>query len=197
MGGKKKKSNIMRVLSVLCGCLGAGWLFTRGWQEILDLFISYKIGNNFFSHFFTFELFSLATLITALLFFVVSIRDLGVMKDGVSVASLVIHILVAVVFIIYFVNTLSGGFAALTGFWFWYNVARFVMLIAYIAFALYCMNHNGSAFAWSVALVASVALIAISIFGFIPGSISAENLIYIILSSLAHIGVFYCGLKQY
>lgn len=197
MASRKRKSNILRVISVLCGCLGAGWLFSCGWQEIIDLFTGYKLGNNFFLHFFSFELFSLATLITAILFFVVSIRDLGVMKDGVSVAALVIHIIVAVVFIIYFVNTLGGGLSALSGFWFWYNVARFVMLIAYIAFALYCMRHGKSGFAWSVALVAAISLIAISVFGYISSSISVENLIYIILSSLVHIGVFYCGLKQY
>ena len=97
MASRKKKSNLLRIIAVLCGCLGAGWLFSYGWNGLIELCLTYKVGNNIFYHFFSSGLFALATLITAVLFFVVSIRDLAPMKEGVAIASVVIYIIVAVI----------------------------------------------------------------------------------------------------
>lgn len=198
MAAKRKKSNVLRVVSVLCGCLGAGWLFARGWQDVIDLFMGYRTNMSFIGYFFSTGLFPLATLMASILFFVVSIRDLSVMKGGTAAASLVVDAIVGVAFILYFVRGIAGGFFALNDFFLWYNVLQFVLLLAYITFTLYCMNGSRTVgFAWTAAVVSSVGFIAAAVFGYVSKSISAANFIYIMISSLAHLGVFYCGLKQY
>lgn len=198
MAAKRKKSNILRVLSVLCGCLGAGWLFARGWQEVIELFMGYRTNMSFIGYFFNTGLFPLATLMAALLFFVVSIRDLAVMKEGTAVASLIVDAIVGVAYILYFIRGFTGGSFSFGDFWFWYSVLRFILLLTYIAYTLYCMNvRQAVGFAWTAAILSTVGLIAVVVFGYISKSISASNFIYVMISSLAHLGVFYCGLKQY
>lgn len=194
----KKKNNLLRIVSVLCGCLGAGWLFSRGWQEVIEYFMGYSSGQGFVRYFFSTGLFPLATLMIAVLFFVVSIRDLYVMKDGVSVAALIVSAIVAIAFVVYFVGMFGSGSVSLDSFWFWYSVLRFLMLLAYIAYTLYCLNvKSACGFAWTMAIVTSVGLIAAAIFGYVDKDIQAASFIYIMISSLAHLAVFYCGLKQY
>ena len=198
MAAKRKKSNLLRVVSVLCGCLGAGWLFARGWQEVIDLFMGYRTNMSFIGYFFNTGLFPLATLMAALLFFVVSIRDLAVMKDGTAVASLIIDAIVGVAYVLYFIRGITAGSFSFGDFWFWYNVLRFILLLAYITYTLYCMNGSRTVgFAWTAAVLSAVGFIAAAVFGYVSKSISAANFIYIMISALSHLAVFYCGLKQY
>ena len=196
MASRKKKSNLLRIIAVLCGCLGAGWLFSYGWNGMIDLCLSYKSGN-IFNHFFSTGLFVVATLLTAILFFVVSIKDLSTMKEGVSVASIIIDVIVGVFFVINIVNGIVAGIGNITSYSFLRNVVLFIMIIAYVAFAFYCLRKGRAAAAWTIALVAIFGIIGVSVYGFIIHAIYVETLINDLVFSLAHLGVFYCGLKQY
>ncbi|MBO5418064.1 MAG: hypothetical protein J6A50_05635 [Clostridia bacterium] len=196
MASRKKKSNLLRIIAVLCGCLGAGWLFSYGWNGMIDLCLSYKSGN-IFNHFFSTGLFVVATLLTAILFFVVSIKDLSTMKEGVSVASIIIDVIVGVFFVINIVNAIVAGFGNILTFGFLRNIAFFIMILAYVAFAFYCLSKGKAAVAWTIALVAVFCVIGVSVYGFIIHAIYVETLINNLVFSLAHAGVFYCGLKQY
>jgi hypothetical protein len=181
---------------VLCGCLGAGWLFSYGWNGMIDLCLSYKSGN-IFNHFFSTGLFVVATLLTAILFFVVSIKDLSTMKEGVSVASIIIDVIVGVFFVINIVNGIVAGIGNITSYSFLRNVVLLIMIIAYVSFAFYCLRKGRAAAAWTIALVAIFGIIGVSVYGFIIHAIYVETLINDLVFSLAHLGVFYCGLKQY
>lgn len=196
MASRKKKSNLLRIIAVLCGCLGAGWLFSYGWNGMIDLCLSYKSGN-IFNHFFSTGLFVVATLLTAILFFVVSIKDLSTMKEGVSVASVIIDVIVGVFFVINIVNGIVAGIGNITSYSFLRNVVLLIMIIAYISFAFYCLRKGRAAAAWTIALVAIFGIIGVSVYGFIIHAIYVETLINDLVFSLAHLGVFYCGLKQY
>jgi hypothetical protein len=196
MASRKKKSNLLRIIAVLCGCLGAGWLFSYGWNGMIDLCLSYKSGN-IFNHFFSTGLFVVATLLTAILFFVVSIKDLSTMKEGVSVASIIIDVIVGVFFVINIVNGIVAGIGNITSYSFLRNVVLLIMIIAYISFAFYCLRKGRAAAAWTIALVAIFGIIGVSVYGFIIHAIYVETLINDLVFSLAHLGVFYCGLKQY
>ena len=196
MASRKKKSNLLRIIAVLCGCLGAGWLFSYGWNGMIDLCLSYKSGN-IFNHFFSTGLFVIATLLTAILFFVVSIKDLSTMKEGVSVASIIIDVIVGVFFVINIVNGIVDGVGNITTYRFLRNVVLLIMIIAYVSFAFYCLRKGRAAAAWTIALVAIFGIIGVSVYGFIIHAIYVETLINDLVFSLAHLGVFYCGLKQY
>ncbi len=196
MASRKKKSNLLRIIAVLCGCLGAGWLFSYGWNGMIDLCLSYKSGN-IFNHFFSTGLFVVATLLTAILFFVVSIKDLSTMKEGVSVASIIIDVIVGVFFVINIVNGIVAGIGNITSYSFLRNVVLLIMIIAYVSFAFYCLRKGRAAAAWTIALVAIFGIIGVSVYGFIIHAIYVETLINDLVFSLAHLGVFYCGLKQY
>jgi hypothetical protein len=196
MASRKKKSNLLRIIAVLCGCLGAGWLFSYGWNGMIDLCLSYKSGN-IFNHFFSTGLFVVATLLTAILFFVVSIKDLSTMKEGVSVASIIIDVIVGVFFVINIVNGIVAGVGNITTYSFLRNVVLLIMIIAYVSFAFYCLRKGRAAAAWTIALVAIFGIIGVSVYGFIIHAIYVETLINDLVFSLAHLGVFYCGLKQY
>jgi hypothetical protein len=196
MASRKKKSNLLRIIAVLCGCLGAGWLFSYGWNGMIDLCLSYKSGN-IFNHFFSTGLFVVATLLTAILFFVVSIKDLSTMKEGVSVASIIIDVIVGVFFVINIVNGIVAGIGNSTSYSFLRNVVLLIMIIAYVSFAFYCLRKGRAAAAWTIALVAIFGIIGVSVYGFIIHAIYVETLINDLVFSLAHLGVFYCGLKQY
>jgi hypothetical protein len=119
------------------------------------------------------------------------------MKEGVSVASIIIDVIVGVFFVINIVNGIVAGIGNITSYSFLRNVVLLIMIIAYVSFAFYCLRKGRATAAWTIALVAIFGIIGVSVYGFIIHAIYVETLINDLVFSLAHLGVFYCGLKQY
>ena len=183
------------VIAVICGCLGAGWLFYYGLEEFVNWILGYKFGNSIFKYFFGTEMFCLALLMLAVSFFVTAIKDLNLIKRGVVIFSTVVTIITLICYGLYMFYSWPLSLKYTT---FWNISAMIVLLVAYLLFFLY---HLGSGklkdAAWVTGLIATVGLFIIHCFMLSSGAINANTFVFYLFRSLSHIGVFYCGLKRY
>ena len=147
------------VFAVICGCLGAGWLFYYGLEEFVNWILGYKFGNNLFKYFFGTEMFCLALLMLAISFFVTVIKDLNLIKRGVLIFSTVISVLTLVCYCLYMFYSWPLPLNYTT---FWEIAAMILLLVAYLLFFLY---HLGSKklrdIAWLTGLISTVGLFVI------------------------------------
>ncbi len=197
MAKKTVKTSFKRIIAVLCGVFGAGWLFSSVWRGVFDYVESYDIKSNFFSYFFGTGLFSVSTLLISVLFFIVSLRDLEPLKNAFAVVTAAVSAVAFVAYIVYISNNLTtfGDFVKPAGI---IDVSCVVLLAAYVMFALYCRN-GGTVknSAWTVAVIAIVMLFGGVIYGYIVKDFGAKYTISEILTGFAHLALFYCGLRQY
>jgi len=183
------------VLAVICGCLGAGWLFYYGLEEFINWIFGYKFGNNLFKYFFGTEMFCLALLMLAISFFVTVIKDLNLIKRGVLIFSTVISAITLLCYCLYMFYSWPMSLAYTT---FWNIAAMIVLLVSYLLFFFY---HLGSKklkdAAWIMGLIASVGLFVIYCIMLSNNAINANTFVFYLFRCLSHIAVFYCGLKKY
>lgn len=197
MAKNSVKSNFLRIVAVLLGVLGAGWLFSNGWSGVFDYISGYSFKYNFISYFFSTALFPVATLLAAVLFFIVSLRDLEPLRNAFS---LVVAIVSCVALIAYFVEILDfnktvGAYFSPAGI---IDVSHILLLVTYILFSLYARN-GGSIKnpAWTIGLIAVIIMTGAAVYGYITKDFTTNAVIRYVLTSLAHLAVFYCGLRQY
>lgn len=183
------------VLAVICGCLGAGWLFYYGLEEFVNWILGYKFGNNIFKYFFGTEMFCLALLMLAISFFVVVIRDLNTIKRGVLIFSTVVSAIVLVCYGLYMFYSWPLPLNYTT---FWNIAAMIVLLIAYLLFFFYQLGSSKlKDAAWVTGLIATVGLFIVYCIRMSNNSLNANEFVFYLFQCLSHIAVFYCGLRKY
>lgn len=197
MAKKKTKSSFLRIISVLAGVLGAGWLFSTGWQGVFDFIGNYSLKKNFFNYFFNTGLFAVATLSVAVLFFIVSLRDLEPLKNGFAVFTAIISAVAFVAYIVFLVNQFDTlKMLVEPGMFIHYGCA--LLAAVYVLFALYVKNggtiRNA---AWVMGVIALALILFGALYGYVKEIYGPAALIKYIFTCLSHLGIFYCGLRQY
>lgn len=197
MARNSTKTNFLRIVAVLLGVLGAGWLFSSGWGGVFDYVGGYSFKMNFISYFFSTALFPVATLLTAVLFFIVSLRDLEPLRNAFS---LVVAIVSCVALVAYIVAILDfdktiGSYFKPSGI---IDISSVLLLITYILFSLYARN-GGSIknSAWTIGLIAVIVLVVGALYGYFAKDFGVKVTVQYVLTALAHTAVFYCGLRQF
>ena len=197
MAKNSVKSNFLRIISVLLGVLGAGWLFSTGWGGVFDYISGYSFKQNFFSYFFSTALFPVATLLAAVLFFIVSLRDLEPLRKAFSLVTAIVSCvaLIAYAVAIFDLGKTVGAYFSPAGI---IDVSSILLLVTYLLYSLYARN-GGSIknSAWTIGLIAIIILVVGAIYGYIAKDFGAKTTIQYVLTALAHLAVFYCGLRQY
>ncbi|MBP5664713.1 MAG: hypothetical protein J6X87_00360 [Clostridia bacterium] len=197
MAKTKTGSNFARMLSVLLGVLGAGCLFSNGWKGVFDYVSGYSFKTNFFSYFFGPALFPVVTLAAALLFFIVSLRDLEPMVGGFSIFTAILAAFAAVAYAVFFINNIRAVETAFSPAYIM-HFGKFLLLVAYFLFAMYCRNRGGIRnVAWGFAIAALVVILAATVYGFVKETLYAREFVDNIFTILAHAAMFFCGLRQY
>ncbi len=195
--GKKVEKDVWRILAVMLGVLGACWLFAVSWNEVYHYIVSYTVDQNFFFYFFGRGIFPVASLFTAILFLIVSLRDLQPIAKGFALASAIISAIAFVAYVVYFGSTVKA-IADLLSQDFVMNAGRFMMLIAYFLFAMYCRNGGGIRnVAWVFTLIAVVITAVALVYGLIVSKFSLQTIVDQLIIILAHLAMMYCGLRKY
>lgn len=195
MGRQKAKSNFLRIVSILLGVLGAGWLFSSVWREVFEYIENYSLSQNFFTYFFSTCLFSVSTLLVSVLFFIVSLRDLEPLRDVFSIITAVVSAVALVAYVVHIINSLTTvkAFFAPESI---VNVANVMLLLAYFLYSLYVRNGGTiKNTAWIIAIVGIIILFIGALYGYITKDFSAKRTISHALTGLAHLALFYCGLR--
>lgn len=189
----KASRKIGSVIAVICGCLGAGWLFSYGLETFVNWIFGYKIGSNLISYIFNGELYCLALLMLAITFFVTAIKDLNIIKKGVVIFSTVVSAVTLVWYSIRFFSS-TWNFSVS----FWENAAMVVLLISYILFFIYHMgNKKFQNVAWAMGLIGAIGLFVVYCMQISSNVLSANQFVFYLFKCLSHVAVFYCGLKRY
>lgn len=183
------------VIAVICGCLGAGWLFYYGLEEFVNWIFGYSIGDGIFKYFFGTEMICLSLLMLATSFFVTVIKDLSLIKKGVLVFSTVVSAVTLLCYCLYMFYSWPLSLKHTT---FWEIAATIVLLVGYILFFIYHLgSKNVKNAAWVTALVATVGLFIVYCIRISNNSLNANQFVFYLFKCLSHIAVFYCGLKRY
>lgn len=191
----KTSKKLGSIFAVICGCLGAGWLFYYGLEEFVNWLFGYSFGDNLFKYFFGTEMFCLALLMLAISFFVTVIKDLNLIKRGVLIFATVVSSITLLCYCLYMFYSWPLSLTYTT---FWEISAMIVLLVSYLLFFLY---HLGSGkvkdSAWITGLVATVGLFIVYCIKISNNSLNANEFVFYLFKCLSHIAVFYCGLKRY
>ncbi len=201
---RKKGADIRRIIAVMLGVLGSLWIFTSNWHEVANYFAyltKYTPDKNFFSYFFAeaplFPLFPFAALLTALLFLIISLRDLYPIAKTFSLVAAIFCAAVFLFYAIYFCTTIKSA-DVFKSYSIYMNIGRVLLLVAYFLFAMYCRN-GGSVrnVAWVISLAAVIVLGGALVFAFVRSAYSVQEFISQIFVLLANTAVMYCGLRQF
>lgn len=194
---KKLKNGVFRIIAIMLGVVGACWLFAGCWRELSDHIAGYDPKTNFLSYFFLKDLFPVAALFVALLFIIVSLRDLKPVVNGFALATAVVCTAAFIGYVVYLCLNMKAPSEFLTPV-FAIHVGRLLMLVAYFLFAMYSRNGGSvNKVAWVVAIVALATVAAALVWGFIVKTVTAGKLANQGLILLAHVAVLYCGLRRY
>ncbi|MBO4261471.1 MAG: hypothetical protein J5921_02510 [Clostridia bacterium] len=201
---KKEAVNIWRIISVMLGVLGSLWIFTCNWHEVASYFgylTKYTPDKNFFSYFFgeapLFPLFPFAALLTAMLFLIISLRDLYPIARTFSLVTAIFCAAVFLFYAIYFCTTIKSA-DVFKDYSIYMNIGRVLLLVAYFLFAMYCRN-GGSVrnVAWVFAIAAVLVLGVAIVFALVKRAYSAETFLNQAFVLLSNVALMYCGLRQY
>ena len=194
---KKGEIGILRMIAVLLGVLGAGWLFFDAWQGVFDFVGGYRLSQNFFSYFFSTGLFPAALLSCIVLFFTVSLRDLEPLTGFFSVLTIILSAVAGVAFITYVVSTIKSA-DVIKDPLLYINAGKIMFIAAYLFFAIYCLNRGKIRnAAWGFAIAAIVLILFGSIYGFATEKVYVNEFVHNVITLAAHGAMFFCGLRQF
>ena len=193
---KKAGQSVLKVISVLLGVLGAGWLFSEGWHGVFDYLTGYSKKYDFIDYFFSSNLFPVVTLFVAMLFIIRSLRDLDSLTGVFSIITAVLAVISLVAFCLSFFNGITAeklfepeGLI---------DCGKLVLLVAYFLFAMYTRNGGKiKNVAWAFAIVALIIIFGAAVYGFASKAFASASLVSYIFTVLAHLAIFFCGLRQY
>ena len=194
---KKNETGVLRMIAVLLGVLGAGWLFFDAWQGVFGFVGSYRLSLNFFKYFFGTGLFPIALLSCIILFFTVSLRDLEPLTGFFSVLTIILSAVAAAAFITYIVSTVNS-FDAVKNCDLYIDVGKVFFIAAYLFFAIYCINKGRiRGIAWAFVIAAVVFILCGTVYGFATEKIYLNEFVHNLITLAAHGAMFFCGLKKF
>ncbi|MBP1587756.1 MAG: hypothetical protein ILO53_05060 [Clostridia bacterium] len=194
---KKSEIGVLRMLAVLLGVLGAGWLFFDAWQGVFDFVGGYKLSQNFFSYFFSTGLFPVALLSCIILFFTVSLRDLEPLTGFFSVLTIILSAVAGVACVMSFVSGIKT-FDVVKEPSAYINLGRIMFVAAYLFFAIYCINRGKIRnAAWGFVIAAIVLILFGTIYGFAVEKVYVNEFVHHIITLAAHGAMFFCGLRRF
>lgn len=203
MAEKKTKfeTDAWRVIAVMLGVLGTCWLFTGSWREVTSYITGYTFDQNFFTYFFgagaLFSAFPLAALMVSLLFLIVSLRDLYPIAKVFALVTAIVCAVILLTYVVYFCLTVRG-FADIFTYSFFVNIGRFLLLVGYFLFAMYCRNGGRvKNVAWVIVVIALIAIGCALVYALAAKKCDAEYFLNQIFVLLANLAVMYCGLRKY